>query len=89
MSVGIGLTPNVCMRSGITSDLREGARTTPGLPRSGICFYLRTFASEMTYKWLYLSWKRLLPLFSFTVGISASVGVRMMYAGVSDPHLPK
>ncbi|PRP78132.1 hypothetical protein PROFUN_13934 [Planoprotostelium fungivorum] len=22
-------------------------RTTPGLPRSGICFYLRTFASEI------------------------------------------
>ncbi|PRP86159.1 hypothetical protein PROFUN_03146, partial [Planoprotostelium fungivorum] len=41
------------------------------------------------YKWLYLSWERLLPLFSFTVGISASVRVRMMYAGVSDPHLPQ
>ncbi|PRP74895.1 hypothetical protein PROFUN_15922 [Planoprotostelium fungivorum] len=84
MSVEIDLTPNVCMRSGITSDLREGAR-------SGICFYLRPFASEMSlaYKWLYLSWKQLLPLFSFTVGISASVQVRMMYAGVSDPHLPQ
>ncbi|PRP76036.1 hypothetical protein PROFUN_01752 [Planoprotostelium fungivorum] len=34
-------------------------------------------------------WEQLSPLFSFTVGISASVRVRMMYAGVSDPHLPQ
>ncbi|PRP86178.1 hypothetical protein PROFUN_05694 [Planoprotostelium fungivorum] len=46
-------------------------------------------SDRLAYKWLYLSWERLLPLFSFTVVISASVRVRMMYAGVSDPHLPK
>ncbi|PRP83206.1 hypothetical protein PROFUN_09370 [Planoprotostelium fungivorum] len=55
-SVQIGLIPNVCMRNRVTSDLRDGVRssltplpcrTTPGLPRSGICFHLRPFASEM------------------------------------------
>ncbi|PRP74341.1 hypothetical protein PROFUN_16105 [Planoprotostelium fungivorum] len=80
MSFEMGLIPNVCMRKGITSDLREGVVSV---------FTSDRLHQSLAYKWLYLSWKQLLPLFSFTVGISASVQVRMMYAGVSDPHLPQ
>ncbi|PRP73798.1 hypothetical protein PROFUN_15780 [Planoprotostelium fungivorum] len=39
-------SPNSYDQRGM-SNLREGSRTTPGLPRSGICFHLRPFASEM------------------------------------------